>query len=262
MPSLFLEMGKRIVSSKLVKARNVIAYNGQKLIGVPKPEPQALETVSTQIADFRKEALLLELEQQKERAHRELAEWRAAEEERFRQELEEEKRRGYEEGYGLGIEDGREHAVKEYQFQLQKAAGILERAYQEKAAIIQEAEPFVMELTMEIAKKVLQQELRTHPDALIHIIKETLASVYETDSISIGVAPEDFAFVQKQREQLLALDNGQVEIKVFPDYSIQQGGCIIRTSSGSVDARIDVQLSEIKKVLRAYQQEDRREEME
>ncbi|GHH99975.1 FliH/SctL family protein [Neobacillus kokaensis] len=246
------------MSSKLVKARKVIAQNGQKLIGVPVPELQLTDAVPFNLADERKEELLLELERQKERAQQELAEWRAMEEERFRLELEEEKRRGYEEGYQLGIEDGRAYARQEYQFQLQKAAEILEQAYNEKAAIIQEAEPFVIELTMEIARKVLQQELNTNPDALIHIIKETLSSVYETDSISIGVAPEDFSLVQKQREQLLAMDNGQVEIKVFPDYSIREGGCIIRTSSGSVDARIDVQLSEIKKVLLAYQQEDRK----
>jgi len=258
--SSFLEMGKRIVSSRLVKAFNVVAKNGQKVVGVPTRDQMLTEDISTQpIVNLQKEELLLELAQQRERAQQELHEWRTREEESFRLQLEEEKRRGYEEGYQLGIEDGNQLAKEQNQIHLQKAADILEQAYQEKAAIIQEADPFVIELTMEIAKKVIQQELKTDPDALLHIIKQTLSSVYETDSISIGVAPEDFSFVQKQREQLLAMNNGQVEIKVFPDYSIQQGGCIIRTSSGSVDARIDVQLSEIKKVLLAYQQEDSRE---
>jgi len=258
--SSFLEMGKRIVSSRLVKAFNVVAENGQKVIGVKQRQQMLAEDTQPQpFVDFQKEQLLLELAQEKQRAEQELNEWRTREEESFRSQLEEEKRRGYEEGYQLGIEDGIQHAKEQNQIHLQKAADLLEQAYQEKAAIIQEADPFVIELTMEIAKKVIQQELKTHPDTLLQIIKQTLSSVYETDSISIGVALEDFSFVQKQREQLLAMNNGQVEIKVFPDYSIEQGGCIIRTSSGSVDARIDVQLSEIKKVLLAYQQEDYRE---
>jgi flagellar assembly protein FliH len=258
--SSFLEMGKRIVSSRLVKSFNVVAKNGQKVVGVKQREPMLAEDMQPQpFVDYQKEELLLEIELQKERAQEELNEWRTREEESFRSQLEEEKRRGYEEGYQLGIEDGIQHAKEQYQIYLQRAADLLEQAYQEKAAIIREADPFVIELTMEIAKKVIQQELKTHPETLLDIIKQTLSSVYETDSISIGVAPEDFSFVQKQREQLLAMNNGQVEIKVFPDYSIQQGGCIIRTSSGSVDARIDVQLSEIKKVLLAYQQEDSRE---
>ncbi|MEH7273609.1 FliH/SctL family protein [Neobacillus vireti] len=248
------------MSSRLVKAFNVVAKNGQKVVGVKQRERMLAEDMLPKpLVDLQREELLLELAQKKERAEQKLNEWRIMEEESFRSQLEKEKRRGYEEGYQLGIEDGTQHAKEQYQVQLQKAADILEQAYQEKAAIIQEADPFVIELTMEIAKKVIQQELKTDPDALLHIIKETLSSVYETESISIGVAPEDFSFVQKQREQLLAVNNGQVEIKVFPDYSIEQGGCIIRTSSGSVDARIDVQLSEIKKVLLAYQQEDSRE---
>lgn len=248
------------MSSRLVKAFNVVAKNGQKVVGVPIREHMLVEVIQPQpFVQLQNEQLLLEIEQQKQRAEQELNEWRTREEESFRSQLEEEKRRGYEEGYQLGIEDGNLHAKEQYQIHLQKAADILEQAYQEKAAIIQEADPFVIELTMAIAKKVIQQELKTNPDVLLHIIKQTLSSVYETDSISIGVAPEDFSFVQKQREQLLAMDNGQIEIKVFPDYSIQQGGCIIRTSSGSVDARIDVQLSEIKQVLLAYQQEDSHE---
>jgi flagellar assembly protein FliH len=250
-------MGKRIVSSRLVKAFNVVAKNGQKVVGYPLPEVSAESNLPLPPdVFFQKEDMIREIEQEKERARQELAEWRAREEESFLLQLEEAKRQGYEEGYQLGVEDGRQFAKEQYQFQLQKADDILEQAYREKAAIIKEADPFVIELTMEIAKKVIQQELKANPEALIDSIKQTLSSVYETASISIGVAPEDFSFVQKQREQLRAIDNGQLEIKVFPDYSIEQGGCIIRTSSGSVDARIDVQLSEIKKVLLAYQQGD------
>ncbi|MEW9051254.1 MAG: FliH/SctL family protein [Neobacillus sp.] len=248
------------MSSRLVKAFNVVAKNGQIVVGVPKPEVSAESNLPSPSNDFfQKEELLREIEQEKERAHQELAEWRARAEESFLLQLEEAKRQGYEEGYQFGVEDGTQFAKEQYQSQLQKAADILAEAYREKAVIIKEADPFVIELTMEIAKKVIQQELKTNPEALIDIIKQTLSSVYETASISIGVAPEDFSFVQKQREQLRAMDNGQLEIKVFPDYSIEQGGCIIRTSSGSVDARIDVQLSEIKQVLLAYQQGDSRE---
>lgn len=250
------------MSSRLVKASNVVAKTGQKLVGVPVPKPGAENQPAVSEADFYKEALLEELALERQRAEEELAQWRAEREEEFHLQLEEEKRRGYEDGYQLGITDGRQHAMDEYRTKLQMAADLLEQAYREKAEIIKEADPFVIELTLEIAKKVLQQELTANPDALLHMINQTLASVYETASISIGVAAEDFPFVQKQREQLIALGNGQIEIKVFPDHSVQEGGCIIRTSSGSFDARIDVQLSEIKQVLLAWQQENADDEME
>jgi flagellar assembly protein FliH len=231
------------------------------MVGVKEPEPIITnEEAPLPQSNYLQEQMEEELAQLKEQATKELDQWRKQEEERFLLELEEQKRLGYEEGYQLGIQDGTEHAQQLFQSQLAKAANVLEQAFQEKAAIIQEAEPFVIELTTEIAKKVLKQELKSHPDSLLQLIKEVLASVYETSSITIGVAPDDFAFVQKQREQLMAIDTGaHVEIKVLPDYSVEQGGCIIRTSSGSIDARIDVQLSEIKKVLLALGQEENHE---
>jgi len=226
---------------------------------MPEPVKAAWTEESLEIQDLRLEDLELELAQLRVKAQEELDQWRQQEEQDFLLQLEEEKRRGYLEGYQMGMQDGSQHAEEQYKTRLEQAAEILEQAFQEKDQVIKEAEPFVIELTTEIAKKVIQHELILHPEAIIHLIKQTLAAVYETSAITISVAPEDFAFVQKQRQQLLAVDNGQIEIKVFPDHSIEQGGCIIRTSSGSVDARIDVQLSEIKKVLLSYQQEENRE---
>jgi flagellar assembly protein FliH len=209
--------------------------------------------------DIMKSELEEELSRQRKQALKDLAAWRKQEEEQFQVHLEEEKKRGYQEGYEIGMDEGREHGLLQYQELIQMAKSILEQAYQEKMAVIQEAEPFVIGLSLEIAGKILQQELKTNEEALLPMIKQSLTSVYESDSLTINVAPGDYPFVQKQREQLLAVVNGKVEVKIMPDYSIQQGGCIIHTSSGSVDARIDVQLSEIKKALLLYQQGEHHE---
>jgi flagellar assembly protein FliH len=252
--------------SKLVKAsRVVLSYSEPKVVNLP----QGIQLADEEERLFQEEAdselgqikakFEAELTRQREQALKEIVEWRKQEEEQFRQQFEQEKMRGYQEGYQIGIEEGRSHGHDQYSQLLQKANVVLEQAYQEKMAIIQEADPFVIKLSVEIARKILQQELKTNQDVLLPMIKESLATVYETSSLTINVSPEDFPFVQKQREQLLAAVNGKVEVKIMPDYSIQHGGCIIHTSSGSIDARIDVQLSEIKKALLAYQQEDNHE---
>jgi len=49
------------------------------------------------------------------------------------------------------------------------------------------------------------------------------------------------------REELLKGLNGQVELMIFPDSLIIDDGCIIKTLSGTLDAKIDTQLEEIKK---------------
>lgn len=256
-------MGKRALSSKLLKGFSVVVKSDRKVVALPETKAVYEEKngefehiTEEQIPGGMFEDLYRELEERRKQAQKELDEWRQEEEQRFFASLEEAKQKGYEEGYHEGIQNGLQEAEQQYKEQLQQASDVLQQAYEEKLHLIQEAEPFVIELSMEIAKKILQQELKEHPDSLLHIVRQSLATVYESSSISIGVAPSDFAFVQKQREQLLAVVDGQVEIKIFPDYSVQQGGCLIRTSYGSIDARIDVQLSEIKKALLSLCQEE------
>lgn len=53
----------------------------------------------------------------------------------------------------------------------------------------------------------------------------------------------------KQREELSFAIDSQAELKILPDASVKDRGCVIRSAYGSVDARIDTQLTEIKKEL-------------
>jgi flagellar assembly protein FliH len=46
----------------------------------------------------------------------------------------------------------------------------------------------------------------------------------------------------------LAIDS-QAELQIVPDVSVKDPGCVIRSAFGSIDARIDTQLSEIKREL-------------
>jgi flagellar assembly protein FliH len=261
---LSLEVVKSFVS-KLLKAYKVVSTYEPKIVALPtydavnEEENEVLPNIEAIDVAKMKSELEQELSQKREQALRDLAAWRKQEEEQFQVQLEEEKKRGYQEGYEMGMDEGRNHGLLQYQELIQKAKGILEQAYEEKMAVIQEAEPFVIGLSVGIADKILQQELKTNEEALLPMIKQSLTSVYESTSLTLNVSPEDYPFVQKQREQLLAVMNGKVEVKIMPDYSIRHGGCIIHTSSGSVDARIDVQLSEIKKALLSYLQEDHHE---
>ena len=50
--------------------------------------------------------------------------------------------------------------------------------------------------------------------------------------------------------------NGNQELKIVPDRMIESDGCIIRSQQGSVDARVDVQLNQIRKTLMEVAKED------
>lgn len=156
---------------------------------------------------------------------------------------------GFQQGFEQGLVEAKAQIQKEYHEKIDQAEQLLLQAFEQKEAIISEAEPFLLELSTVIASQIIKQELESAPEKLIELIQQHIHRVKEKESITVCVHPEDFEFIQSQRAHLAAIVNGDTEIKVIPDYTVSSKGCIIRTAFGSVDARIDTQIEEIKKVI-------------
>jgi len=157
------------------------------------------------------------------------------------------------EGYDSGYREGSEKALADLQEQIARmmdeAQTVLKQAYLMKEQIIQEAEPFLVELSCAIAEKVIDKQLTLEPDYVVDLIKNNLSRKREQGVITLCVAPKHFAFVQAAREELAAAIDSQAELQILPDSTVRDQGCVIRSSFGSIDARIDTQLTEIKKEL-------------
>lgn len=161
------------------------------------------------------------------------------------------------EAFNEGYEEGKQRALEELQDEItgrmNEASAVLEQAYVEKQQIIQEAEPFLVELSGAIAEKVIDKQLELNPDYTIDLIKRSLSRKKEQGTLTLCVSPAQFAFVQAAREELSLVIDSQAELQILPDPAVQDKGCVIRSSFGSVDAKIDTQLKEIKKeLLRVY----------
>ncbi|MCJ8010601.1 flagellar assembly protein FliH [Paenibacillus sp. KQZ6P-2] len=172
------------------------------------------------------------------------------------------------EGYDTGYREGSEKAISDLQDEISRmmdeAQTVLKQAYLMKEQIIQEAEPFLVELSCAIAEKVIDKQLTVESDYVIDLIKSNLSRKREQGVITLCVAAKHFAFVQAAREELAAAIDSQAELQILPDSTVHDRGCVIRSSFGSVDARIDTQLTEIKKELIriALDDEERRDQHE
>ncbi|OPA77594.1 flagellar assembly protein FliH [Paenibacillus selenitireducens] len=171
---------------------------------------------------------------------------------------------GFERGYQEGVEQAQEATRQQVEQMLHEAKVILEQAYTAKEQIVQEAEPFLVDLSCAIAEKIVDKQLSVEQDYAIELVRRQLSRKREQGTITLCVAPEHFAFVQAVREELALSIDSQAELQILPDSTISDWGCVIRSSYGSIDARIDTQLTEIKKHLLqiAMYQEDQNVEGE
>lgn len=157
------------------------------------------------------------------------------------------------EGYRQGYDEGSAKAESEMKEIMarttEEAKELLKQAYEAKESLIQEAEPFLVDLSCAIAEKVLDRQLEVESDYMLELIRKNLTRKREKGIISLCVSPAHFAFVHAAREELAMSLDSQAELQILPDATVKDRGCVIRSSFGSVDARIDTQLAEIKKEL-------------
>ncbi|MFB5266568.1 FliH/SctL family protein [Paenibacillus enshidis] len=157
------------------------------------------------------------------------------------------------EGFQQGYEEGQRLAAAEWQARsdkmMEEAQEVLLHAYEVKEQLILEAEPFLVELSCGISEKVIDKQLSIEPEYMIELIRKNLARKREQGTITLCVAPAHFAFVNAAREELSLVVDSQAELQIIPDGTVKDRGVVIRSAFGSVDARIDTQLAEIKKEL-------------
>ncbi|SEB46678.1 flagellar assembly protein FliH [Paenibacillus sp. GP183] len=159
------------------------------------------------------------------------------------------KQSGFDEGYQAGLQQVEAQLRLDYEEMLHEARSILEQSYTLKQQIIQESEPFLIEMSTSIAEKVITRQLTMSPEWVIELIQKVLARRREKGTITLCVAPGHFGYLQDAREELLTAIDSQAELEIIPDSTVLDHGCVIRSSFGSVDARIDTQLKEIKSAL-------------
>jgi len=114
-----------------------------------------------------------------------------------------------------------------------------------KAKMLRESEDDLLKLTMLVAKKIIQQELIQHPEILANIVNAAVANITELDRVSVRLNPADYAVVNLNRQAYFSGPGDESHILLSPDESIEPGGCMVDTATGTVDARIETQLDEI-----------------
>lgn len=221
--------------------------------GGPDAETAALKEQILRDAEAEAEERVRQAAEQAERlkrgAEEEIERWWRERREQDLEITEAARKDGYEQGYAEGRAEAEEAVRREWTDRLAEAKALLEDAYRMKEQIIREAEPFLIELSVAIAGKIVDRELEQNSEWVIDLIRKSLARRREQGVITLCVAPDQFAFVLAARDELEMAVDSQAELQIVPDPTVTDRGCVIRTSFGSIDARIDTQLEEIKQAL-------------
>ena len=106
-------------------------------------------------------------------------------------------------------------------------------------------------LALAIAAKIVRHEIAINKDVVVSIVKEALKKLVDYDRVIIHVNPSDYQFLKTQKHQFSHLVDNKETMTFEEDETILSGGCLIETSLGDIDARIEKQLETVEEALRS-----------
>ncbi len=146
-------------------------------------------------------------------------------------EKEEERKRGYEDGFQQGLSQ-----VTEQLLQVE----------QEREKMMAEAEPQMIRMIADIAEKVIGREIAA--GAIVDIVKKTIAQAVG-QKLAVRVNPADLETIRHHEPEIIAALGPLRTVTIRDDESLPAGGCVVESEAGTVDARLETQMAAIRKAL-------------
>ncbi len=114
----------------------------------------------------------------------------------------------------------------------------LAKMEEEIAKVREEMQKLIMPIALKAAKKIVSTELTTAPAAILDIVSITLKSVALHKRIVIYVNRADLEVLEQGKNKLKQLFESLESLSIRERDDIEQGGCIIETEGGIINARL------------------------
>ncbi len=150
------------------------------------------------------------------------------------------------EGLIQGKEDGYREGLAQFTAMMDEAKRLFAQMVNERRKMFEKIEPELARLSLEIAKKVIGQEIRTNHDAVISVVRQALSRMKSREQVVIKVNPKDLEHVENNRQVFAAMVEGIKDLEITADPRVGEGGCLIQTNLGSTDARLETQLEVVR----------------
>lgn len=141
-----------------------------------------------------------------------------------------------------GFEEGREEALAQF---TQHIGSALAKVQQ----MADELEPLYVSLVRECVEKIIDAELKVHPDMIVGVVRNALRDARQQREIIVRVHPADSEALNKNKPRLLEMLARAQSVDIREDESISRGGCVVVTELGTIDASLERQLDALQQAL-------------
>jgi flagellar assembly protein FliH len=153
----------------------------------------------------------------------------------------------YDKGYHEGLAGGQTAGEDQAAAMIRQVTAIVDQATQLHDSVLRDAEPEMVALCLEIARKIIQAELRTNPEIVKSVVAAAVEKINGSPRVTIKVHPDQVESVRAHWLQAFGENYREKEWLIEGDPTVYPGGCVLHTKYGSLDAQIGAQFAEIQK---------------
>lgn len=158
--------------------------------------------------------------------------------------FEEAKKRGYSEGFNKG----KIEALKSMEKGIKNILKAAESIYMFKNELYRDVKQDVINLSLNIARAIVKSETTANSDLIVQIIADAVNKSSDTVNFTICLNLADYNVLNKKPETVKNFIAKEANIDFLPDANLLPGDVLIKTDFGEIDARIETQLEQIKKI--------------
>ncbi len=217
---------------------NVISSDNVELITVPESEEAVRERrfkheVKKEV-DKRLVALMQKRMQEIDAVHT--------------KEIENEYKRGFDEGRTAG----KQEELEQIEPLKEKLSNTITEVIDFRGNLIRESEATIVKMALSLAETIIGREIRSETDVVTEQVKKALEYAVGEGRLVFHVHPEDV--YQFDNKESFLPEEYLERIEVLPDENVERGGCVLITNSGTIDATIEAQITELKaKILKGLE---------
>ena len=148
-------------------------------------------------------------------------------------------------GYQAGLDRAEEELHRLRSEHAQQVQSAIDGLVGQQGDLIRQAEESAVEIGMAATFKILGRT-KNDNDLLKALVRQSMHQLLSRQGLTIYLRPDD---VERMESIAKLGDHQWTGVEFKPDNGIELGGCRIESKAGSLDARLEVQIAELKRVL-------------
>ena len=155
----------------------------------------------------------------------------------------------YKEAHALGLEEGRQAAFEQYSQEINSKLASLDDMLTKVSTLKQDLVAFneahLMRLLFEMASRLAKVQIEANPETIVEVLRSAIGLAQDEENIRVQVSASQFEFLEELKKQTGRDFEFLKKVRFEGNPDIADGGCIVETNYGEVDARVEQRVEQL-----------------